>query len=70
MVDLRELAVSRGLCGRNGDVRVTVDSQLEDGAIIGLGAAKRSNDNTSIDWFGEGEELDRQVLLGLDGIWS
>lgn len=66
MVDLRQLAVTRGLCGRNGGVRVTVDSEFENGAIIGLGAAERSNDNTGIGWFGEGEELDWQLLLGLD----
>lgn len=68
MVDLRELAVTRGLRGRDGHIGIPLDSQLEDRAIIGIRASKRSNHNTGIDGFGEGEELDRQLLLGLDGI--
>lgn len=59
MVDLRELAVTRGLRGRDGHVGVPLDSQLEDGAIVGLRAAKGPNDNAGIDGFGEGEELHR-----------
>lgn len=67
MVDLRELAITHGLRGRYGHVGVALNSQLEDGAIVGIRAAKGSNDNTGIDRFGEGEELDGQLLLGLDG---
>lgn len=68
MVDLGELAVTRGLRGRDGHIGIPLDSQLEDRAIIGIRASKRSNHNTGIDGFGEGEELDRQLLLRLDGI--
>jgi hypothetical protein len=68
VVDLRELAVTRGLCGRDRHTGIPLDSQLEDRAIIGIRASKRSNDNMGIDGFGEGEELDRQLLLGLDEI--
>lgn len=66
MVDLGELAVTRGLDGGNGDVEITVNGQLEDGAVVGLGAAERTDNNTSIDGIGEVEELERKLLLGLD----
>lgn len=66
MVDLWELAVPRNLDGRNGDVGVALDGQLEDGAIIWLGAAERSDNHTRIDRVRNMEELEGEFLLGLE----
>lgn len=66
MVDLGQLAVTRGLDGGDRDVGVTVDGQLEDGAIVGLRAAERSDHHAGVDGIGEVEELERELLLGLD----
>jgi hypothetical protein len=66
VVDLGQLAVTRGLDDGNGDVEVTVNGQLEDGAVVGLRAAERTDNNTGVDGIGEVEELERKLLLGLD----
>lgn len=68
MVDLGELAVPRDLDGRNGNVGVALDRQLEDRAVICFGAAERPNDYTGVDWVGEMEELEGEFLLGLRAI--
>jgi len=66
VVDLGQFAVPRGLDGRNGHVRVTVDGQLEDRVVVWLRAAKRSDDHACVDGIGEVKELERKLLLGLD----
>lgn len=66
MVDLGQLAVTRGLDGGDRDVGVTVDGQLEDGAVVRLRAAERSDHHVGVDGIGEVEELERELLLGLD----
>lgn len=65
MVDFRKLAVPGGLDGRNGDVWVAFDRQLEDGSVVRLRAAERANDHTGVDRIGEVEELKREFLQGL-----
>lgn len=65
MVDLGPLAVSHGLCGRHRLVRAPVDGQFERGAVICVGIAKGTNHYMGIDRLGEGQELYREVLLGL-----
>lgn len=66
MVDLGLLAVSLGFNGRHGLFRVMINRQLEHGAVVGLGVSKSTNDNMRINWTGQGQELNRQVLLGLE----
>lgn len=65
VVDLGLLAVSRGRGGRHSLVSITCDGQREDGAVICLGAAERSDNNTGVDGLGKGQKLDREVFLGL-----
>lgn len=65
VVDLWELSISGGLRGGNGDVDITFNSELENGVIVGIRAAKSTNDNASVDGLGESEELEGEFLLGL-----
>lgn len=65
MVNLRQLSVSRGLGGWDGDVDVALDGQLENGVVISLGAAKATNDHTGVNGIGQSEELEGEFLLGL-----
>lgn len=66
-MNLRLLSVSRGLGGRNGDVGVAIDGQLEDGVVVGLRAAEATNNHAGIDRIREGEELEGELLLCL--VW-
>lgn len=66
MVDFRKLAVPRGLDGRNGNVGIAFDRQLEDGAVERIRAAERADDHAGVDRIGKVEELQREVLLGLE----
>ena len=64
-MDLWELSISGGLRGGNGDVDITLNSELENGVIVGIRAAESTNDNASVDGLGESEELEGEFLLSL-----
>lgn len=66
MVDLGQLAVSLDVNSGDRNIGIALDRQSEDRGIVGLGASRRAKDHTGVNRFGEGEELDRQVLLGLE----
>lgn len=66
MVNLGQLAVSLDINSGDGKIGVALDRQREDRGIVCLGASQRTNDYTSINGLGEREELDREVLLGLE----
>ena len=65
MVDLRKLSVSRDLNSWDWLIGVPGNGQLECSAIVGLGAAKRSDQEFCVKGFGQGEELNREVFLSL-----
>lgn len=65
VMDLGQLAVSRHLDRRDWFVGVAGNRQLECGLIVGFRGAKGSDEETSVDRLGEGEELNREVLLSL-----
>lgn len=65
VMDLWTLAVSLDLDRWNGLVRVASDRQPEGDVIVGLRAAKRSDQESRVDGFGGGLELDREILVRL-----
>lgn len=65
VVNLRQLSVSRGLGGWDGDVDVALDGELENGVVIGLRAAKSTNNHAGVNGVGESEELEGEFLLSL-----
>lgn len=66
MVDLRELAVPRGLNGGNWVIGITGNRQREDRAVKCIRATEGTDDHTCVDGLRNGKELDREILLGLD----
>lgn len=68
MMNLRQLSISLRIGGRNRHIGVAVNRKLESDVAIRLRAPKRPKDNLCIDWMRGPEELDRQILLGLQHV--
>lgn len=65
MVNLRLLAVSRGVDGRHRHVGVALDSQLEGRAVVRLGTAEPTDDDAGIKRIRGEKELNGELFLGL-----
>lgn len=65
MVDLRKLAISRGLDRGDRNIGVAGNKQRERGSIVGLRVAKRSDKESRVEGFRNRKELDGKVFLRL-----
>lgn len=65
MVNLGQFAISRNLDAGYWFVGVAGHCQLEGRFIVRLRVSKRPNDKSSVYGFGDGEELDGEIFLGL-----